>query len=474
MNHDKLGRYQLLRLLGQGAMGRVYEGHDPNLDRRVAIKTIHVENLSDDEAAEYERRFRTEGRSIARLQHPNIVNVYDCDRDGDTAFLVMEFVQGQDLKQRLDSGTRYTPAQIAQLMANLLSALDYAHRQNIVHRDIKPANLLIEADGRLKLTDFGIARIEDADDATRTRGSMLGTLKYMSPEQVQGLPTSPASDLYACGIVLYELLTGVRPFDGGNDFELIQKIATQAPAQPSLICPDLTPEIDAFLARALAKSPADRYANAAAMATALHAAWSTLPLHLRTTPLSERRPSAETAEAQTQIMAVTPTVSNTHLTLPPGPVTEPPSRAAPTLAPTPHKSRAANWRRYAVLGGVAVIALSGFLLFEQSTPPAPSTAAPAPVEAVTDSAAHADTARPITEAPPLAAEPVKPPEPPLATPKPAAAKAAPAKGKLCGNRSIFTYGFCMNRACAKAENAKNPACLQWQAESERLNGGPRP
>ena len=188
MSLKKLGRYELIRVLGKGAMGMVYEGRDPNLDRRVAIKTIKVENLTAEEAAEYEVRFRTEARSAARLQHPNIVSVYDSDRDVDVAYLVMEFIQGDDLKHHLDKGDVYTLEQTLGIMSDLLSALDYAHRQNIVHRDIKPANLLIETSGRIKLTDFGVARIQDSGDVTRTQGSMVGTLKYMSPEQVQGQP----------------------------------------------------------------------------------------------------------------------------------------------------------------------------------------------------------------------------------------------------------------------------------------------
>ena len=199
MSLQKLGRYDLIRVLGKGAMGLVYEGRDPNLDRRVAIKTIKVENLSEEEAAEYEVRFRTEARSAARLQHPNIVSVYDSDRDIDIAYLVMEFIQGEDLKHHLDKGVRYSLEQAAGIMNDLLSALDYAHRQNIVHRDVKPANLLIEPSGRVKLTDFGVARIQDSGEATRTQGTMVGTLKYMSPEQVQGLPVDSRSDLFAAG-----------------------------------------------------------------------------------------------------------------------------------------------------------------------------------------------------------------------------------------------------------------------------------
>ncbi|SFU97124.1 serine/threonine protein kinase [Polaromonas sp. YR568] len=272
MSLKKLGRYDLIRVLGKGAMGLVYEGRDPNLDRRVAIKTIKVENLSEEAAAEYEVRFRTEARSAARLQHPHIVSVYDSDRDGDIAFLVMEFIAGDDLKHHLDKGDLYTLEQTLGIMGDLLSALDYAHRQSIVHRDIKPANLLIETTGRVKLTDFGVARIQDSGEATRTQGSMVGTLKYMSPEQVQGRPIDARADLFAAGIVLYQLLTGKRPFDGDTDFATIQQIVGHTPAAPSAFNPKLPAAIDAVVARALAKSRDQRYASAQEFITALQAA----------------------------------------------------------------------------------------------------------------------------------------------------------------------------------------------------------
>ena len=272
MSLNKLGRYDIIRVLGKGAMGLVYEARDPNLDRRVAIKTIKVENLSEEAAAEYEARFRTEAHSAARLQHPNIVSVYDSDRHGDMAFLVMEFIQGEDLKHHLDAGRRYSLEETLRMVRDLLSALDYAHRQNIVHRDVKPANLLIEADGRVKLTDFGVARIQDSGEATRTQGTMVGTLKYMSPEQVQGLPIDARADLFAVGVVLYQLLTGKRPFDGDTDFAIIQQIVGHIPAAPSSFSTLLPPAIDAVMARALAKKRDQRFATAQEFSAALQEA----------------------------------------------------------------------------------------------------------------------------------------------------------------------------------------------------------
>jgi serine/threonine protein kinase len=268
----KLGRYDLVRVLGKGAMGVVYEGRDPNLERRVAIKTVKVENLSEEAAAEYEARFRTEARSAARLQHPNIVSVYDSDRDGDIAFLVMEYIQGDDLKHHLDRGVRYSLEQSLKMIRDLLAALDYAHKAGIVHRDIKPANLLIEPGGRVKLTDFGVARIQDSGEATRTQGSMVGTLKYMAPEQVQGLKIDSRADLFSVGVVLYQLLTDKRPFDGDNDFSIIHQIIGHTPPPPSSFNARLPPAIDAVVARALAKDRENRFATARDFASALQSA----------------------------------------------------------------------------------------------------------------------------------------------------------------------------------------------------------
>ncbi len=287
-----LGRYDIVRVLGQGAMGVVYEGRDPNLDRRVAIKTVRVVGMPANEILEYEQRFKTEARSAGRLQHPNIVSVYDSNKHedalGQTAYIVMEFVQGEDLKHFLDAGKRFSLEQTAFMMADLLSALDYAHKHKIIHRDIKPANMLLTKEGRIKLTDFGVARITDTGEATKTSGGTVGTLKYMSPEQVAGKGVDSSSDLFSAGIVLYQLLTGVRPFDGEGYLDIVSKIVKEDPVPPSRIVGALPPSLDAVVAKALAKSKLDRFADAAAFAAALKAAVNNADLTI--TPSAHPRP----------------------------------------------------------------------------------------------------------------------------------------------------------------------------------------
>lgn len=267
---ERLGRYNIIRVLGKGAMGVVYEGRDPNLDRAVAIKTIRVQSLTPEAAAEYEGRFRTEARSAARLHHPNIVSVFDSGQDGDIAYLVMEFIQGEDLKQHLEAGARFSVRSSIVMVHELLMALDHAHRQNVVHRDIKPANMLMEVTGRIKLTDFGVARIQEPDETNLTQvGGAVGTPKYMSPEQAKGLRGDSRSDLFSAAVVLYELLTGRLPFTGENQFIVIHQIVGHAAAPPSSLNPDVPVAMDEIIARAMAKDPNERYATAREFGLAL-------------------------------------------------------------------------------------------------------------------------------------------------------------------------------------------------------------
>ena len=265
-----LGRYQIQGVLGKGAMGLVYDGLDPRLARRVAIKTILTSALDDATAKHYAMRFKREVRAVARLNHPNIVQVYDYGTQDELAYIVMEYIDGKELKDSFDAGERFPLKAVLRMMVELLDALELAHEAGIVHRDVKPANVMIDAAGRVKLTDFGVARITDPDadlgEATRA-GTLIGTPSYMSPEQIQGQPIDRRSDLFSAGILFYQLLTGKKPFEGAQ-WALAKKIVQDDPVWPSALV-EVGPEIDRVVARALAKDPAHRYPTARAFANAL-------------------------------------------------------------------------------------------------------------------------------------------------------------------------------------------------------------
>ena len=271
MNELKsLGRYRIQGVLGQGAIGLVYDGLDPGLDRRVAIKTILTRKLDAEAARMVAVRFEREVKAVARLNHPNIVQVYDFGTEGELAYIVLEYVQGKELKSILDAKEGFDLKTSFRLMAELLDALDFAHEAGIVHRDVKPANVLIDASGRAKLTDFGVARVTEPGgsqaDATRI-GAMVGTPAYMSPEQIQGGAIDRRTDVFSAGILFYELLTGKKPFEG-TQWVLQKMIVEDDPAWPSTIV-QIPSEIDRAVARALAKQPGNRYQTARKFADAL-------------------------------------------------------------------------------------------------------------------------------------------------------------------------------------------------------------
>jgi beta-lactam-binding protein with PASTA domain/predicted Ser/Thr protein kinase len=251
------GRYRIQRKLGAGGMADVYLAEDQELGRRVAIKILNGRHANDDQFIE---RFRREAKNAAALNHPNIVSIYDRGNAEDTYYIAMEFLDGRTLKELIVSRGA-APINVAiEYARQILSALRFAHRHGIVHRDIKPHNVLVDAEGRVKVTDFGIARA-GTSQMTET-GSIVGTAQYLSPEQARGGEIDPRSDLYSLGVVLYELLTGKTPFDGDTPVEIAMKHLSNAPQPPSKLRPDIPPELDMVVLRALAKSPDDRYQSA--------------------------------------------------------------------------------------------------------------------------------------------------------------------------------------------------------------------
>jgi serine/threonine-protein kinase len=267
--HKQLGKYRIDGVLGKGAMGVVYKAFDPGIARVVALKTIRKEMFSESEQLELIGRFKNEAQAAGRLSHPHIVTVYDYGEDAESAYIAMEFVEGTGLDALMAPGRPTPVPRVLAWMADLLEGLEYAHARGVVHRDVKPANLLITSNARVKISDFGIARIESS---TLTQaGSMIGTPSYMSPEQFRGEPVDGRSDVFSAAIVLYQLLTGARPFTGPAS-TVMQQILNVEPPPPSEVLAALGTGFDAVLARALAKAPGARYPSARAFHEALQAA----------------------------------------------------------------------------------------------------------------------------------------------------------------------------------------------------------
>jgi serine/threonine-protein kinase len=259
-----IGRYQIEAVLGRGAMGIVYKAHDPEIDRTVAVKLVRADLLDGQERKDYVERLRREAQAAGRCVHPNIVALYDYAMHEGNPFLVMEYVRGMSLMQALDRGARFRPDEAAFVVVQVLEGLGCAHALGVVHRDIKPANILLVGDGRVKVTDFGISRLE-ASTLTQS-GSVVGTPSYMSPEQFRGEEADQRSDLYSAGVVLFELLAGQRPFPSRDFKVLIQQVLYDEPPDLTGRVPDQMAEV---VRRALAKRREDRFSSAAAMAGAL-------------------------------------------------------------------------------------------------------------------------------------------------------------------------------------------------------------
>jgi eukaryotic-like serine/threonine-protein kinase len=418
---DKLGKYELRGTLGRGAMGIVYDGWDPLIDRRVAIKTVRLVDADDEETAEALARFKREAQAAGRLTHPNIVGVYDYGEVNDVAFIVMEFASGKSLKTLLDEQRKLPPAEAVRIMQQVLAGLAYSHARGVVHRDIKPGNIIIVEGGQVKIADFGIARIESS--SMTSVGTVMGTPAYMPPEQFLGEPVDARSDLYAAGVMTFQLLSGQRPYEGSMT-TIMQKVLNTVTPPPVSARGDVPASFDPVVARAMARVPADRFVSAEEFATALRDALANInaaPAHDddATVVMSNKRPPPPEP-------------------LPAVPETTPPSRPVPpkTVAPPKPAKRSAM---PLVLGGVALLVLAGaggaYVLRSGGTstpqPPAVHTPTLTPAPQPVPEPAHTQTTPPST----TTADVAKPPPP---APDPAVVRGAVAAAASSASCSVLT------------------------------------
>jgi predicted Ser/Thr protein kinase len=263
---ERLGKYLIRREIGKGSMGVVYEAFDPVIERRVAVKMIRPDDFGTVQGADLVVRLKREAQAAGRLNHPGIVAIHDFGEGDGAAFIAMEYVEGRELRDLLDAGRRFTPRESVRIVGAALAALQHAHERGVTHRDIKPANVILLPDGAVKIADFGVARIEHSE--LTQAGTIIGTPMYMSPEQILGLPVDGRSDLFSCGVLLYELLTGTKPFVG-SVATVIRQVLDVDPPPPSRADATLGPRWDALMRQALAKKPEHRFGSAREMAVAL-------------------------------------------------------------------------------------------------------------------------------------------------------------------------------------------------------------
>lgn len=435
---EQIGRYQIQSELGRGAMGIVYRARDPLIDRAVAIKTIRVD-LPADELALFEARFFTEVRAAGSLNHANIVTIHDAGKEGGLVYVAMELLEGPSLADLLAAHTPVPPARIATIGAQIADALAFAHARGIVHRDVKPANIIVVGDRLPKLTDFGVARLPNAE--VTLGGTLIGSPKYMSPEQVSVQPVDGRSDVFSLGVVLYELLTGEAPFAGDDLHAVMRRVVHHVPPAPAALNPRVPAALDVIVRRAMAKRPDERYPSAREFAADLtrfargelitiKSSASALAIRPRAVPATgdetiELRPAAKTVPFPAAAKSAAATDAETQ----PGP------------APAPHRPvrRAAMLAGIPLLGFLAAVVLSGPArtpVDVTSTLPtasgpiatravATASEAPSPAESVVASMAPPQTA-PATNASDEVANQASPAPAPSAPPKPSAAPARPA------------------------------------------------
>jgi len=326
------GRYRIQRRLGKGGMARVYLAEDESLDRQVAIKILEDRHSDDPHFIE---RFQREARAAARLNHPNLVQIYDRAQVDGTSYIVMEYVEGETLKDLIRREAPLDPRRAIGIAMQVLAALRVAHQAGVIHRDIKPQNILVQPDGRVKVADFGIARAGGSD--MTEAGSIVGTAQYLAPEQAQGLELGPPADLYAVGVVLYEMLTGRVPFEGDSAVTIAMKHVQEPPQQLTERNPLVPPSLEAVVMRALSKNPAQRYATAEEMGVDLDRVRQGLPVSEETMVIG-----AETAT--TRLQATETMVA--------------PTAMAPRMGPPPPSSSDGRRTLWTVLGIVGVVLLA--------------------------------------------------------------------------------------------------------------------
>ena len=383
---DHIGKYEIRREIGRGAMGVVYEAYDPMIKRVVALKTIRRDQLTDEDSAQMINRFRREAQAAGRLNHPNIVSIYDFGEEGGIWYIAMEFVQGRELKACFEANERFRIPDIVRIMKQILGALDYSHKQGVIHRDVKPANIFLLTDGSVKVGDFGIAHIE-ASNLTQV-GTVLGTPSYMSPEQILGLPVDGRSDLFSAGVILYQFLTGERPFSGSSTTTM-QKVLKEDPLPPSSLNVQVLPVMDAVVRKALAKHADERYQTAQEFIDAIEAAAQAAGGGAGVTLPGVRAGSTDATVMATPEATATATRT---ATIPPRPVPPPPLTTT-SAGPPPTPSRVPPGAIVAVAVAVALGASAWFAWQRfgpdithtaqapaSATPPSP-VAPPAPAKA---------------------------------------------------------------------------------------------
>ncbi len=397
----RLGKYEIRGEMGRGAMGIVYEGFDPGIKRVVALKTIRADQLAGEASEEIIARFRREAEAAGRLTHPNIVAIYDFDEDAGTMYIAMELVRGRELAEVFAANERLALPDIVRVMTQILAALEYSHRAGVVHRDIKPANIFLLPDGSAKVADFGIAHLESSN-LTQV-GTVIGTPAYMSPEQILGTPVDGRSDLFSAGVILYQLLTGERPFSGSAT-TIMQKVLKESPLPPSSLNVQLPEAFDAVVRKALAKRPEERYQSAQEFAAALAVAGRVSePAADPDATLRPQDVAAATAARAAAAQASQPAASG---------------NAAATTARNP--------LAVALMGGATAIAVAfvAWTLMQRNdgaaapgpstTPPAAVAAAPTPVSAPGAASTAAAAPAPVASPPAVTAAASAPPAPPAA------------------------------------------------------------